>query len=94
MDPTAIGVPVLTGPAEGWNFWPLIAIPVALTLTFGWLRLPRRLWTVALAVVAGLVMADAVAAWGVVPVAAGVGAMVLVGRLIALRAGGPGRPAV
>ncbi len=82
----AVGVPVLTGPAQGWNFWPLIGIPVSFFVAFGWLRLPRRAWVAVAAILAGLLIADAVAAWGVVPVAGGItlvvaGWAVTVGRL-------------
>ena len=86
MDLMAVGVPVLTGPAQGWNFWPLIGIPVSLFVAFGWLRLPRRAWVAVAAILAGLLIADAVAAWGAVPVAGGItlvvaGSAVTVGRL-------------
>ena len=86
MDITAVGVPVLTGPAQGWNFWPLIGIPVTLFVAFRWLRLPRGTWVTLSAVLAGLLIADAVAAWGVLPVAGGTtlmaaGSAIAVGRL-------------
>ena len=86
MDLTAVGVPVVTGPAQGWNFWPLIGIPLALFVAFRWLRLPRRTWVALTAVLAGLLIADAVAAWGVLPVAGGAtlvvaGWAIAVGRL-------------
>jgi hypothetical protein len=71
MDLTAVGVPVLTGPAQGWNFWPLIGIPVALFIAFRWLGLPRRVWVALTAILVGLLIADAVAVWGVLPVAGG-----------------------
>ena len=86
MDLTAVGVPVVTGPAQGWNFWPLIGIPLALFVAFRWLRLPRRAGVALTAVLGGLLIADAVAAWGVLPVAAGTtlvvaGSAIAVGRL-------------
>jgi uncharacterized membrane protein len=86
MDLTAVGVPVVTGPAQGWNFWPLIGIPLALLVAFRWLRLPRRAGVALTAILVGLLIADAVAAWGVLPVAAGTAALVTgsaiaVGRL-------------
>ena len=86
MDLTAVGVPVVTGPAQGWNFWPLIGIPLALFVAFRWLRLPRKAWVAVAAVLGGLLVADAVAAWGVLPVAGGTtlvvaGSAFVVGRL-------------
>ena len=86
MDLSAVGVPVVTGPAQGWNFWPLLGIPLALFVAFRWLRLPRRAWVVLAAVLAGLLLADAVAAWGVLPVVGGTtlvvaGSTIVVGRL-------------
>jgi hypothetical protein len=82
MDLTAVGVPV-TDAAEGWNFWPLVGIPVALFLAFRWLHLPRTIWVGVAAIVVGLLSADAVAAWGVVPVA-GVGACLTAAASFAL----------
>jgi hypothetical protein len=86
MDLTAVGVPVVTGPAQGWNFWPLIGIPLALFVAFRWLRLPRRTGVAVTAVLGGLLIADAIAAWGVLPVAGGTtlvvaGSATAVGRL-------------
>lgn len=83
MDPFAVGVPVLTGPAQGWNFWPFIGIPLALFVAFSWLQLPRRAWVASLAILAGLLSADAVAAWGVLPVIGGA-TLVVAGSAIAL----------
>lgn len=83
MDPLAVGVPVLTGPAQGWNFWPFIGIPVALLIAFYWLHLPRRVWVALLAILGGLLVADAVAAWGVLPVAGGT-TVIVAGSAIAL----------
>jgi hypothetical protein len=68
MDLCAVGVPV-RDVAEGWNFWPVVGIPAALLVAFRWLRLPRTIWVAAAAIVVGLLSADAVRAWGVVPVA-------------------------
>ncbi|HWC70512.1 MAG TPA: hypothetical protein VG993_05040 [Actinomycetota bacterium] len=70
MELLAVGVPVVTGPAQGWNFWPIIGIPLALLVTLRWLRLPRTASVVVAAILAGLLTADAVAWWGVVPAAA------------------------
>jgi CBS-domain-containing membrane protein len=86
MDLTAVGVPVVTGPAQGWNFWPLIGIPLALFVAFRWLRLPRRTGVALTAVLGGLLIADAITAWGVLPVAGGTtlvvaGSAIAVGRL-------------
>jgi hypothetical protein len=83
MDLTAVGVPVVTGPAQGWNFWPLVGIPLALFVAFHWLRLPRRAGVALTAVLGGLLVADAVAAWGVLPVAGGT-TLVVAGSAIAL----------
>lgn len=83
MDLSAVGVPVVTGPAEGWNFWPLIGVPVALLFAFRWLKLPRSIWFAIAAVLIGLLTADAIAAWGVVPVV-GVGACVAAASSIGL----------
>ena len=84
VDIVAVGVPVLIGPAQGWNFWPLVGIPVALVVAFRWLRLPRRLWVLIGTVVTGLLAADAVSTWGVMPVvaatAASVGAIAVILR--------------
>ena len=83
MELTAVGVPVVTGPAQGWNFWPLIGVPLALFVAFRWLRLPRRAGVALTAVLGGLLVADAVAAWGVLPVAGGA-TLVVAGSAIAL----------
>ena len=91
MDLSAVGVPVVTGPAEGWNFWPLIGIPVALLLSFRWLKLPRSIWVAMAAVLVGLLTADAVAAWGVVYVV-GLCACLAIGSSIVLRRLRPGHP--
>jgi hypothetical protein len=69
MDVLGVGVPVLTGPAEGWNFWPVVGIPLALVVALRWLKLPRTGWVLVGAILAGLLVADAVAWWGVVPAA-------------------------
>ncbi len=86
MDLSAVGVPVVTGPAGGWNFWPLIGIPFALFFTFHWLKLPCTIWVAIAAVLIGLLTADAIGAWGVVPVAAvcacaATGSSIALGRL-------------
>ncbi len=86
MDISAVGVPVLTGPPQGWNFWPFISIPVAYLVAFRWCRLPRTVWTLIAAVLIGLLIADAISAWGVVPVASvttvvGAGLAIALGRL-------------
>ena len=83
MDLTAVGVPV-TDVAEGWNFWPLIGVPVALLVAFRWLRLPRSASVAIGAVLAGVLTADAIGAWGVVPVAAAL-AIATIGASIVLR---------
>ncbi len=91
MNLWAVGVPVITGPAEGWNFWPLIGIPVALLIAFRWLMLPRTIWVAMAAVLVGLLTADAVAAWGVVFVV-GMSACLAIGSSIVLRRLRPGHP--
>jgi len=72
MDVLAVGVPVVTGPAGGWNFWPLVAIPLSLLLAFRWLKLPRRPGVGIAAILVGLLIADGTSRWGVVPVGAGI----------------------
>ena len=76
----AVGVPV-TDVAEGWNFWPLLGVPIALFVAFRLWRLPRSLSVAIVAVLAGLLTADAIGAWGVVPVAAVGTAAVLVSSI-------------
>jgi len=70
MDVLGVGVPVVTGPAQGWNFWPIIGIPLTLLVALRWLRLRPSAWVVAGSILVGLLVADAVAWWGVVPTAA------------------------
>lgn len=77
----AVGVPVLTGPAQGWNFWPFLGIPIALLIAFRWFGLPRRIWVVLAAIVVGLASADAVSAWGILPVVVGTACLVGVGTM-------------
>ena len=77
----------MTGPAGGWNFWPLVGIPLALVLVFGWLRLPRHLWIAIVATVTGLAWADGVAAWGVVPVAAWTASIAAIATIVRRRRG-------
>jgi hypothetical protein len=84
MDFVAVGVPVVTGPAQGWNFWPLVAVPLAMLIAFRWLHLPPRIWLVVVMVLAGLASADAVSAWGVAPVSIVVVSLAL-GASLALR---------
>lgn len=91
MDLTAVGVPVVTGPPEGWNFWPLIGIPLALLFAFRWLRLRPTIWIAIPAILAGLLTADIIRTWGVVPVGA-MGACLAVGSSIALGRSRRGRP--
>ena len=67
MDVLSVGVPVVTGPAEGWNFWPILGIPLALLVSLRWLRLRASVWVVVGSILVGLLMADAVTWWGVVP---------------------------
>ncbi|MDH4112623.1 MAG: hypothetical protein OEV60_08090 [Actinomycetota bacterium] len=83
MDPLGVGVPVLTGPAEGWNFWPFLGIPIALLIAFRFLHLPRRVWVVVVVVLVGLASADAISAWGVVPAVGVAACLVAVVALIA-----------
>lgn len=68
MDLTAVGVPVVTGPAEGWNFWPLIGIPLALIVAFRWFKLRRTAPIAIGAALIGLLTADSIRTWGVLPV--------------------------
>jgi hypothetical protein len=83
MDVLAVGVPVLTDPAEGWNFWPLIGIPLSLLLAFRWLKLPRRPSVAIAAVLVGLLIADGTSRWGVIPVwAAIVGSALLAATVL------------
>jgi hypothetical protein len=87
----SVGVPVLTGPAEGWDFWPLIGVPLALLLVFRWLRLGRRVWIAVIAIVLGLAWADAISAWGILPVTAGSACIAAVATFIR-RGRRPSRP--
>jgi hypothetical protein len=89
----AVGVPVLTGPAQGWNFWPFIGIPIALLVAFRWLGLPRKIWVAVIVVLAGLASADAISAWGVLP-ALGVAACLVAATAIVVRVRRTGPPAV
>jgi hypothetical protein len=84
VDVLSVGVPVLTDPSRGWNFWPFVGIPVALFVAFRCLRLQRRASIAAVATMAGLASADAVSAWGVMPVLVA-GACLVVVAAIALR---------
>jgi hypothetical protein len=84
VDSLGVGVPVITGPPAGWNFWPVLGIPLAWIVAFRWLRLPRTLWTAIAVTVLGLLTADAVAAWGVIPAGASV-ALVLAATAVGLR---------
>ena len=84
MEVFGVGVPVLTGPAQGWNFWPILGIPLALLVALRWLRLPRSAFVIGGAVLIGLLVADAVAWWGVVPTAA-VAAVAVLAVAIGLR---------
>lgn len=86
MDLTAVGVPVVTGPAEGWNFWPLIGIPLALLFAFRWLKLRPTIWIAIAAILVGLLTADFIRTWGVLPVGAmgaclAAGSSIVLGRL-------------
>ena len=82
MDPLAVGVPVLTGPAQGWNFWPFIGIPVALLIAFYWLRsAPEGVGRVSRDPRWVCSSADAVSAWGVLPVAGGTAVIVAASAL-------------
>jgi len=87
----AVGVPVLTGPAQGWNFWPVLGIPIALLIAFRWLALPRTAWVVVGATLVGLLAADAVSSWGVVP-AAVVASLFVAAATLTLRRSRRGRP--
>jgi hypothetical protein len=87
----AVGVPVLTGPAQGWNFWPVLAIPIALLVAYRWLDLPRSGWVVVGAILAGLLAADAVSSWGVVP-AVVLASLFAAAATLALRRSRRGRP--
>ncbi len=78
MSEIAVGVPVLSAPSMDWNWWPVLGIPLILIITLRWFGFPRRLGVVIGGVVAGLVFADAVASWGVIP-----GLMTLAGMLAA-----------
>jgi hypothetical protein len=84
MDALSVGVPVLSGPAAGWNFWPVVGIPLAWLLVFGWLRVPLRPGIAIGVTVVGLLSADAVSTWGVAPVVIGV-SLLLAAITIALR---------
>lgn len=84
MEVLGVGVPVLTGPAQGWNFWPILGIPLALLVALRWLRLPLSAFVIGGAVLIGLLVADAVAWWGVVPTA-GVAALAVLAVAIGLR---------
>lgn len=91
MEPLGVGVPVLTGPAAGWNFWPVLGIPLAWLVAFRWLRVPLRLWTAIAVTVLGLLSADAIATWGVIPAGAVV-ALVLAAAAVGLRLARRTRP--
>lgn len=84
MEVLGVGVPVLTGPAQGWNFWPILGIPLALLIALRWLHLPRSAFVIGGAILVGLLVADAVAWWGVVPTAA-VASLAILAVAIGLR---------
>lgn len=67
MNPLAVGVPVLSGPSMDWSWWPILGIPLVLFIVLRWFGFPPRVWVIAGGIVAGLLFADAVGAWGVVP---------------------------
>jgi len=77
----SVGVPVVMGPPGGWNFWPLLSVPLALLIAFRWLAFPLRFWIALVAALVGLACADAIAAWGVLPVAAGMACLVVYGKV-------------
>ena len=91
MDLSAVGVPVMTGPGQGWNFWPIVGIPIALLVAYRWLRLPRTVVVAIGAILAGLLTADAISAWGVLPVL-GAGACLTIGAAVAVRRARRGHP--
>jgi hypothetical protein len=78
----AVGVPVLTGPAEGWNFWPLVGIPLAMVVAFRWWHLDVTVPVVIAAILVGLLSADAIAAWGVLPVVLGCSCLTVIGSIL------------
>lgn len=90
----AVGVPVLTGPAEGWNFWPLVGIPLAMVIAFHWWHLPPTLWVLIAAILLGLVSADAIEAWGILPVALGATCVTTIGAVLLRREHGNDPPTV
>jgi hypothetical protein len=67
MSLIAVGVPVLSEPSMDWNFWPFLGIPLVLLISLRWFGFPRRIGVVLGGIVAGLLFADAVGAWGVIP---------------------------
>ncbi|HEY6566850.1 MAG TPA: hypothetical protein VI341_04950 [Actinomycetota bacterium] len=77
----AVGVPVLTGPADGWNFWPLVGIPLAMVIAVRWWHLEVTAQVMITAILVGLVSADAIAAWGVLPVVLGVTCLTVIGSI-------------
>ncbi len=81
MDVLSVGVPVVTGPAQGWNFWPILGIPLALLVSLRWLRLRASVWVVVGSILVGLLLADAVAWWGVVPAIALAAVAILVAAI-------------
>jgi hypothetical protein len=81
MDVLGVGVPVVTGPTEGWNFWPILGIPLALLVALRWLRLRASVWVVVGSILVGLLAADAVAWWGVVPAIALAAVAILVAAI-------------
>jgi len=81
MHIVSVGVPVMTDPTGGWSFWPLLSIPLALLIAFRWLAFARRWWIALIAIVLGLASADAISAWGVLPVAVATAGFVAIGSM-------------
>jgi hypothetical protein len=78
----SVGVPVVTDPAGGWNFWPLLTVPFTLHIAIRWLRFPLRLWVAVASLLVGLAGADAIGAWGVLPVATGAASVVAIWSMV------------
>ena len=78
----SVGVPVVTDLAGGWSFWPLLTVPLALLVAIRWLRFPLRLWVAVASLLVGLACADAIGAWGVLPVAAGTVSVVAIWSMV------------
>jgi hypothetical protein len=94
MSALAVGVPVLTGPAQGWNFWPLVGVPIVMVIAFGWWRLGATALAVTATLLIGLISADAIRAWGVLPVVLGVACLAAVGSTVRRRGCGSDPPTV